>query len=115
MHNLWIGVVVKRLSTYLNEILPSDLSEIDFCYHVSTVLHAVLRAVDKEFSLPANYPKRHGSMLLQRLKLRHPGTLLVPVKRTAGSHQDLACEGAAAVYWNRRYENDPHIVIYSQC
>ena len=31
----------------------------------------------------------------------HPGVLLVPVQRTAGSRQDLATEGAGAAYWNR--------------
>jgi len=51
---------------------------------------AVLRAVDKEFSLPANYPKGHGAMFCHWLKSNHPGALLVPVERTAGSHQDLA-------------------------
>ena len=58
---------------------------------------SVLRAVDKEFSLPANYPKGHGDLFLHWLKLNHPGALLVPVQRTAGSR-----EGAAAVFWNRR-------------
>ncbi len=61
-----------------------------------------LRAVDKEFSLPANYPKGHGDMFKYWLELNHPGALLVPVERSSGSRQDLACEGAAAVYWNRK-------------
>jgi hypothetical protein len=67
---------------------------------------AVLCAVDKEFSLPANYPKGHGDMFLHWLRMNHPGALLVPVQRTAGSRQDLAAEGAAAVFWNRRYKHD---------
>jgi hypothetical protein len=102
MRNVWIGAVTKRLSSYLNEILASDLEAIDFRYRVSTMFEAVLRAIDKEFSLPANYPKGHGDMFLHWLKQNHPGALLVPVERTAGSRQDLAAEGAAAVYWNRR-------------
>ena len=64
---------------------------------------AVLRAVDSEFSLPSNYPKGHGQSFQHWLKLHHPGVLLVPVQRTSGSCQDLAVEGAAAVYWNRKY------------
>ena len=31
LQNVWIGAVVKRMSTYLNEFLASDLKEIDFC------------------------------------------------------------------------------------
>lgn len=64
---------------------------------------AVLRAVDKEVSLPANYPKGHGAEFRQWLQKNHPGALLVPVQRTSGSRQDLCVEGAAAVFWNRRY------------
>ena len=102
MRNVWIGAVTKCLSSYLNEILASDLEAIDFRYRVSTMFEAVLRAIDKEFSLPANYPKGHRDMFVHWLKQNHPGALLVPVERTAGSRQDLAAEGAAAVYWNRR-------------
>ena len=46
MCNIWIGAVVKRLSTYLNEILASDLSEIDFHYRVSTMFDVVLMTVE---------------------------------------------------------------------
>jgi len=103
LRNVWIGAVTKRLSTYLNEQLASDLDNIDFRLRVSTMFECVLRAVDKEFSLPANYPKGHGDAFKFWLKQYHPSALLVPVTRTSGSRQDLACEGAAAVYWNRRF------------
>jgi len=62
LRNVWIGAMNKRLSTYLNEILASDLDAIDYQYRVSTMMDMVLRAIDKEFSLPANYPKGHGDM-----------------------------------------------------
>lgn len=113
LRNVWIGAVVKRMSTYLNELLASDLKEMDFRLRISTMFDAVLRAIDKEFSLPANYPKGHGDLFLHWLRLNHPGALLVPVQRTAGSRQDLAAEGAAAVYWNRRYVNyETHAVVF---
>ena len=102
MRNVWIKHVTIRLSSYLNDLLATDLENIHFRYRVSTMFDAVLRAVDKEFSLPANYPKGHGDMFLHWLRVNHPGALLVPVQRTAGSRQDLAAEGAAAVFWNRR-------------
>lgn len=102
LRNVWIGAVVKRLSTYLNELLACDLNAIDFRLRVSTMFDAVLRALDKEFSLPGNYPKGHGPWFKHWLKAFHSGALLVPVERTAGSRQDMACQGAAAVYWNRK-------------
>ena len=114
LRNVWIRAVVKHLSTDINKIMASDLSEIDYRYHVTTMFDAILRAVDKEFSLPDNYPKGHGMMLLHWLKLNHPGALLLPIVRTAGSCQDLACEGGAAFYWNRRYDGNQYTFIYTQ-
>lgn len=102
LRNVWIGAITKNLSKYLDEVLKCDLEEIDNRYRVSTMMDSILRAVDKEFSLPANYPKGHGDMFKHWLKKHHPGALLVPVERATGSRQDLACEGAGAVYWNRR-------------
>ena len=57
LRNVWFGAVTKRLSGYLNELLQADLECIDRRYRVSTKMDSLLRAVDKEFSLPANYPK----------------------------------------------------------
>ena len=62
LRNVWIGAVTRHLSTYLNEMLASDLSDMAFRHRVSTMFDAVLRAIDKEFSLPANYPKGHGDL-----------------------------------------------------
>ena len=66
------------------------------------MMDSVLCAIYKEFSLPANYPKGHRDMFKHWLQQHHPGGLLVPVERTSGSQQDLAAEGAGAVYWNRK-------------
>jgi hypothetical protein len=83
--------------------LPDDLGDIDHRLHFSTMFDAILWALDKAVSLPANYPKGFGDMFKHWLLKYHPGALLVPVQRTAGSRQDLATEGAGAVYWNRIY------------
>lgn len=102
LRNVWIGALNKHLSKYLDNILQQDLTKISFRYRVSTMMDSVLRAVDKEFSLPANYPKGHGDHFKLWMEENHPGALLVPVERSSGSRQDLAVEGAAAIYWNRR-------------
>jgi hypothetical protein len=94
---------MHRLSAFLNKLLSEDLTDIDWRLRVMTMFDAILRAVDKEFSLTANYPKGHGDMFKHWLSKYHPGALLVPVVRTSGSRQDLATEGAAALYWNIRY------------
>ena len=63
-----LELLQKKLSSYLNEVLECDLDAIDFQYRVSTMFDAALKAVDKEFSLLANYPKGHGAMFLHWLK-----------------------------------------------
>ena len=103
LRNIWIGAIVIKIAKYLNNILSLDLANINFRYRVTTKMDAVLRAVDKDFSLPTNYPKGHGDQFKYWLHKYHPGVLLVAVERTSGSRQDLAVEGAAAIYWNRKY------------
>ena len=67
------------------------------------MMDAVIREVEKEFSLPANYPKVHGNEFNHCLNINRPGAFMVPVARTSGSRQYLAVEGAAAIYWNGKY------------
>eukprot|EP00957_Ditylum_brightwellii_P199082 15175856-Ditylum_brightwellii.AAC.1 len=66
-------------------------------------MESLLRAVDKEFSLCANYTKDHGDLIHEWIEHNHPGVLLLYIERTSGSRQDLAVEGAGAVYCNRRF------------
>ena len=111
LRNVWIGAITKSLSKYLDEILACDLEAIENTYRVSTMMDAVLRSVYKEFSLPENYPKGHGDVFKHWMKKYHPGALLVIVSRNSGSQKYLAVEGAAAVYWNRRY----YVPFLNQC
>ena len=96
--NVWIGAIAKRLSKYLDKILACDFELIESRYRISTMMDAVLRSIDKYFSLPENYPKGHGNLFNHWVKKYHPGALLVLVARTPGSRQDLAVEVVAAVY-----------------
>ena len=86
LRNVWIGAITKRLSSYLYDILACDLEAIDNWYQISTMTD--LRSLDKEFSLPANYPKGHGDVFQHWLKKYHPGAILVPVTHDSGSRQD---------------------------
>jgi hypothetical protein len=101
MRNVWINAVTITLSVYLNKVLADDLGKIDHRLRFSTMFDAIPRTLDKAVRLPANYPKGFGDMFRHWLLKYHLGALLVPVQRTAGSRQDLATEGAGAVYWNR--------------
>ena len=58
--NVWIGGMEMSLSKYLNHMLQSNLGKIDSTLRVTTSVSAVIHAIDKEFSLFANYPKGHS-------------------------------------------------------
>ena len=70
MRNVWINAVVIALSVYLNKVLADDLDDIDHRLCVSTMFDAILRALDKAVSLPANYPKGFGDMFKHWLQDR---------------------------------------------
>ena len=51
--------MIKHLDKFLAVKLKDDLEEIESRLRVSTKMEAVLRALEKEFGLCANYPKGH--------------------------------------------------------
>jgi hypothetical protein len=63
-------------------------------------MSAIIRAVDKEFSLLANYPNGHGKLFLEWIREYYPGVLLLHVEQAAGSRQDLCTKGSMAIYIN---------------
>ena len=100
LRNVWIGGVEKALTSRLNEILQDSADEIDPKLRVSASISAVIRAVDKEFSLSANYPKGHGELFREWMRANHAGELLLHVERASGSRQDLCTEGCMAIIMN---------------
>jgi len=100
LRNVWFGGMEKTITRELNLHLHTSLDEIDPRLRVTTSMSATIRAVDKEFSLSANYPKDHGKLFLEWLREYYSGVLLLHVERAAGSRQDLCTEGSMAVYLN---------------
>ena len=74
----------------LNLELKDELAAIEGRLRVSTSMESLLRAIDKEFSLCANYPKGHGELFRIWMEKHHPGALLLHVVRTGGSRQARA-------------------------
>ena len=100
IRNVWFGSMEKALLKTLKVILKVSLDKIDPLLQVNPSMTNIIRAVDKEFSLSANYPKGHGNQFLEWMREYHPGALLLHVERAAGSRQDLCSEGSMAVYMN---------------
>ena len=65
LRNVWFGGVEKALTKDMNVYLRSSLEDIDPKLRVSASMSAIIRAVDKEFSLSTNYPKGHGKLFLE--------------------------------------------------
>lgn len=103
LRNIWVGSAEKDLTSSLNTLLRDSLDEIDPKLRVSTSISAIIRAIDKEFSLSANYPKGHGALFAQFMLEYHPGALLLHVERASGSRQDLCTEGSLPIYMNYEY------------
>ena len=98
MNCVWFWNVDKALSTPLNALLRSSLDEIDPQLRVTVSISAVIRAVDKEFSLLSNYPKGHGELFREWVREYYPGMQLLRVELAAGSRQDLCTKGSLPVY-----------------
>ncbi len=101
--NVWFGGMEKKLTLSLNILLRSSLDIIDLKLQVTASISAIIRAVDKEFSLLANHPKGHGELFLEWMRENHPSELLLHVKQAAGSRQDLCTDGCMAIYMNYPY------------
>ena len=101
--NVWFKAMEAALTEKLNGILKSDLEEIDPRLRVTASISAIIRAIDKEFSLSANYPKGHGELFLEWIRKHHPGELLMHIERASGSRQDLCTEGCLPILMNYPY------------
>jgi hypothetical protein len=103
LRNVWFCGAEKALTKDLNNHLQSSLDEIDPKLRVTAAMSANIRAINKEFSLSANYPKGHRKLFLEWIQEYHPSALLLHVERASGSRQDLCTEGSMAIYMNHQY------------
>ena len=103
LRNVWIGSTEKAPTSELNNILHVSLEKIDPRIRVSSSISAVIRTVDKEFSLSSNYPKGHGDLFGEWMLQCYPGALLLHVERTAGSRKELCTEGCLLIIMNYSY------------
>ncbi len=65
LRNAWFGNAENALTKDLNVHLRASLDEIDPTLCVTTSMSAIIRVVDKEFSLSAHYPRCHGKIFLK--------------------------------------------------
>ena len=88
------------MSSTVKKCLNVSLCDVDSRLRVTANMKSILRALDKCFSLPANYPKGNGVEFKHWLEKYHECVPLYPVQRSTGARNDMILEGAAAVYIN---------------
>ena len=79
LRNIWFGAVIKQLSKMLTDPLEDDLNKIPSIFCMSTEIDDLLRCIEKEFGLTANYAKGHGSIFENWMKTYHPTAYLFPI------------------------------------
>ena len=103
LRNMWLGGMTKALSTSLGNKMREKLDEIDLRLRFSTSIKSVLFAVNKEFSLCANYPKGNRELFCDLLETYHPVEMLLHIERESGSCQYLDFKVTGEVYMNHPY------------
>ena len=100
IRNVWWAAVDRNLTKFLCERLAGHLEGIDARLRINTSMCSLLRAADKNFSLPANYAKGDGKEFGFGGTIHHENLLLYPVMRTNGARHDMIIGGACAIYMN---------------
>ncbi len=72
LRNIWFGGVIKQLSKTLATILEDDMTKIPSIYRITTDIEDLLRCIEKEFGLNANYYRAHGSLFEKWMLTYHP-------------------------------------------
>ena len=100
IRNVWWNAINKYLTKHLKTKMADSFDEIDPRLRVQPNMQSILRAIDKCFSLPANYPKGEGQRFKHWMIKYHPDFPLYPVQRSNGARCDQILEGSVAVYMN---------------
>ncbi len=102
LRNTWFDAIENYPSRKLTEYLKYDLELIPHHLRVSCKISDLLRQVDKEYSLTANYFKGSGDDYADWKARFCPGKqYLPPIRVLGGNRQDAAFEGALPVYDGR--------------
>ena len=80
------------------------MDEIYSSLRITTSLNDLFRAVYKEFNFTENYPKGHGEMLMEWMRINHPDSYLMPTMIELGGYiQDICWGRATSVFINHGY------------
>ena len=104
--NVWINVVAKAVSKFMNGLLEESLDNISPFLCVSPDLENFIHAFQKEFSLNTNYPKGHGEKFRDWIINKYPNEFIMNTERESGSRQYIITMGDGTIYWNRIFNSE---------
>lgn len=102
IRNIIINAMAQGATEHLTTMLARDLAEFSSFDRMSVDGMDLIRAVFKELHASGEYAKGKGREFHKWCTIHHSSFPLLPFERVAGSRQDLALDGAVAIFWNRR-------------
>ena len=94
---MWINGMAKAVSKFMNGFLEDSLDNISPFLCVSPDLANVIRDLQKEFSLDANYPKGNGEKFRYCMIKKYPNEFIMNTDRASSILQDIITMGAVPI------------------
>lgn len=101
IRNIIINSMASGATAHLKAELAEDLADFSSFDRMSVDGMDLIRAVFKELHSSGEYAKGKGREFHKWCATFFTSFPLMPFERVAGSRQDLAFDGAVAIFWNR--------------
>ena len=102
LRNIIINAMQQRATESLKETLAASLDDFSRFDRMSVDVNDLIRAVYKELHGGGAYAKGKGREFTAWVKKHFPSAPFMPFERADGSRQDIAFDGAAPIFFNRK-------------
>ena len=102
LRNIIINAMAARGTESLKNELSESLAEFSSFDRMSVDGNDLIRAVFKELHEGGEYAKGKGREYWAWARLHHASEMLLGFECANGSRQDIAFDGAVAIFWNRK-------------
>ena len=106
LRNIIINAMAIAATAHLKEKLEDDLAEFSSFDRMSVDGMDLIRAIWKEMHPGQQYAKGKGREFHAWVRKHYPSAMFVPFENAKGSRQDMAFDGALAIFANRQMALD---------